>query len=36
MYAQSGEDTYESAGSEHETIEQPHVAGKNVRQTIEK
>lgn len=33
MYAQSDEVfTYESAESEHETIEQPHVAGENVRQ----
>jgi hypothetical protein len=33
MYAQNDEvRTYESAESEHETIEQPHVAGENVRQ----
>lgn len=37
MYAQNEEvRSYESAENEHETIEQPHVAGENVRQLADR
>lgn len=37
MYAQNEElRTYESAENEHETMEQPHVVGENVRQLVDR